>query len=452
MKLTIQEITAAVKGTLQNENGQDVTSVEFDTRKVTAGSLFVPLKGNRDGHAFIETAIENGAVATFWSLDPQKAPQEIAVILVEDTLTALQDLARYYLKQIQPNVIAITGSNGKTTTKDMTETVLAQKFITHKTQGNFNNDIGMPYTILQMPENTEKLILEMGMDHADEITILSKLAEPEVAAITMIGEAHIENLGSRLGIAKAKMEITDGLRKDGLLVIPADEPLLTELVKEVPATVERVGLTAGDLTAKILKEEKAQTIFEITGEIFQIPVPGAFNVKNALIAYAIGKWYGVSVSEIRQGFANLNLTQNRTQWLKAANGADILSDVYNANPTAMGLVLDTFANLPADGQRFAVLADMLELGPDSKAMHAGMADHISPERFDRIFLYGEEMAALKTELNERYPELPVDYFGKDEKERMIQQIQEQLSSNGSIVLKGSNGMGLTSVVSTLIES
>lgn len=452
MKLTIQEITKAVNGTLQNENGQAITSVEFDTRKVSAGSLFVPLKGNRDGHEFIQTAIENGAVATLWSLASEKAPQEMAVILVEDTLTALQALAKYYLQQIQPNVIAITGSNGKTTTKDMTEAVLAQKFITHKTQGNFNNDIGMPYTILQMPENTEKLILEMGMDHANEIIVLSKLAEPEVAAITMVGEAHIENLGSRLGIAKAKMEIAEGLQKDGLLVVPADEPLLTELVKEIPATVEKFGLGNGDLTAKIVKEEKTQTTFEVDGDVFQIPVPGAFNVKNALIAYAIGKWYGVSVEEMQRGFANLNLTQNRTQWLKAANGADILSDVYNANPTAMGLVLDTFGKLPSDGKRYAVLADMLELGPDSKKMHAAMADHITPDRFAGIFLYGGEMTALQKALAERYPKLPIHHFDKAAKNDLITAVKENLRSEDSVVLKGSNGMGLMEVVTALTES
>ncbi|MBX8935913.1 UDP-N-acetylmuramoyl-tripeptide--D-alanyl-D-alanine ligase [Enterococcus gilvus] len=449
MNFTTTIISRAVQGEVLAENEVTVTGVEFDSRKIQAGDLFVPLKGTNDGHEFVSKAIENGAKATLWSNDPATAPAGIAVILVKDTLLAFQALASYYLLEENPDVIAITGSNGKTTTKDMTESVLSQKFRTYKTQGNYNNDIGLPYTILHMPEGTEKLILEMGMDHAGEISILSELAEPDVAAITIIGEAHIENLGSREKIADAKMEITTGLASDGLLIIPADEPLLEERTNSVSQTVETFGIQKGDLSATILNEDKGATVFSVDDNGYQIPLPGSYNVENALIAMAIGRWFDVSTEEIFQGLAYVQVTQNRTQWLKASNGADILSDVYNANPTAMGLVLDTFAKLPTEGRRLAVLADMLELGADSYSLHASMAEHINNKDFQEIYLYGDEMKGLKLALADRYPTLAVHYFTKNDKAQMMQMLKESLQTTDSVVLKGSNGMGLIEVVEAL---
>ncbi|WP_313630769.1 UDP-N-acetylmuramoyl-tripeptide--D-alanyl-D-alanine ligase [Enterococcus devriesei] len=451
MNFTTTIIKKAVQGEVLTENEVTVTGVEFDSRKISAGDLFVPLKGTNDGHEFVSKAIENGATATLWSNDPATAPEDIAVILVKDTLLAFQALASYYLLEENPDVIAITGSNGKTTTKDMTESVLSQKFRTYKTQGNYNNDIGLPYTILHMPEGTEKLILEMGMDHAGEISVLSELAEPDVAAITIIGEAHIENLGSREKIADAKMEITTGLAPDGLLVIPADEPLLTERVHSLSQTIETFGIQSGELSASILNETKGATVFSVDDNGYQIPLPGSYNVQNALIAMAIGRWFGLGTDEIFQGLAYVQVTQNRTQWLKAGNGADILSDVYNANPTAMGLVLDTFAKLPTEGRRLAVLADMLELGEESYALHASMVDHINDQDFQEIYLYGEEIKGLKVALADRYPTLAVHHFNKEAKQQMIATIKASLKAEDSIVLKGSNGMGLIEVVEALQE-
>lgn len=303
MNFTTTIISKAVQGEVLAENEVTVTGVEFDSRKIKAGDLFVPLQGTNDGHAFVTKAIENGATATFWSHDPETAPEGIAVILVKDTLLAFQALASYYLLEENPDVIAITGSNGKTTTKDMTESVLSQKYRTYKTQGNYNNDIGLPYTILHMPEDTEKLILEMGMDHAGEISVLSELAEPDVAAITIIGEAHIENLGSREKIAEAKMEITTGLAPEGLLIIPAEEPLLEEKIRSLSQTVETVGIQSGEISATILNETKGATVFSVDDKGYQIPLPGSYNVQNALIAMAIGRWFDVTDEEIFQGLA-----------------------------------------------------------------------------------------------------------------------------------------------------
>ena len=217
--------------------------------------------------------MDNGAVATFWSLEATKAPSGIRVILVDDPLKAMQDLAKYYLAKVGAEVVAITGSNGKTTTKDLTASVLAQKYKTYKTQGNYNNNIGLPYTkhFCTCRWIPKKSFSEMGMDHAREITELSLIARPKVAAITMIGEAHIENLGSRAGIAQAKMEIVDGLRR-WAVDYPKEEPLLKPLTESLTRKIETFGLNTGELQAEVTSEEKTATHFIVNDESFMIPL------------------------------------------------------------------------------------------------------------------------------------------------------------------------------------
>lgn len=446
MNLTVKEIAEAL-GTAQKSE-TIVTNVEFDSRKITSGSLFVPLKGTRDGHEFINQAKENGAVATLWSKDLSEAPEDLLVFPVVDTAKAFQELASYYRQKIAPKVVAITGSNGKTTTKDMTEAVLAQKFQTYKTQGNYNNDLGLPYTILHMPETTEVLVLEMGMDHRGDLTLLSNIGQPDAAAITLIGEAHIESLGSRQGIAQGKMEITAGLKKDGILFIPADEPLLRPLVDSLKQKVVTFGLAEGSIQAQVLSTTKNSTEFVIGEQNFLIPVIGSYNVKNALVAYSFGRYFGLEDKEIAAGLKNFQLTKDRTQWSKAANGADILSDVYNANPTAMGLVLDSFAELPLRGRKILILADMLELGKDSEQMHIQMAQHIN-ENFAKVYLFGSEMKALYQILKNTYKH--VFYFAEDSKAALIKTVKKDLQPQDSLLLKGSNGMGLAEVITALQE-
>lgn len=450
MKLTIKEV-AALFGADHITDETVINQVEFDSRKVQAGDLFVPLAGVRDGHDFIDAAAKNGAVAAFWSRDSQELPAGVIKIPVADPLAAMQQLAVYYKKKLAPKTVAITGSNGKTTTKDLTAAVLSQQFITYKTQGNYNNNIGMPYTILHMPDDCQLLVLEMGMDHAGELTELSVMGQPDAAAITIIGEAHIENLGSRAGIAAAKMEIVQGLATKGLLLVPADEPLLLPLLAGLSQQVTTFGIQQGDISATVIAESKERTVFEVAGKTLEIPVIGAYNVKNALIAYGFGKHFGLSDSQIAQGLATVQLTKNRTQWLTAKNGAQVLSDVYNANPTAMALVLDTFGKLQtSDGRKLAVLADMLELGPDSRQMHAAMAAHID-DSYDTVFLYGTEMTALLNALTEKDADLTVYHFDKPNKSALIQIIKAELGPADSILLKGSNGMGLSEVVEALTE-
>ena len=447
MKLTIKEI-AQVLGISGIVDEREISSVEFDSRKIEKDGLFVPLPGTRDGHDFVHAAKENGAIATLWQKERANVPSDLVVLPVEDVTQAFQIIAQYYKQKIAPKTVAITGSNGKTTTKDMTASVLAQKYRTYKTQGNYNNDLGVPYTMLHMPDDTEVLILEMGMDHAGEIHFLSQLGQPDVAAITLIGEAHLENLGSRKNIAKAKMEIVDGLAKEGILFVPADEPLLTDLIAPISQEVQTFGLGQGDLQAEIVNETSESTEFEINDASFIIPVLGGYNVKNALIAYGIGCYFGLSMEQIKNGLAQVELTKNRTQWLQAKNGAKLLSDVYNANPTAMRLVLESFGRLTLPGRRIAVLADMLELGPDSSAMHASMAEAIVGF-YDFVYLYGEQMQALANRLTEL--NVPHAYFIPAQRQAFLEQVQKEIQPTDSVILKGSNGMQLSELVALLTE-
>lgn len=447
MKLTIKEI-AQVLGISGIVDEREISSVEFDSRKIEKDGLFVPLPGTRDGHDFVHAAKENGAIATLWQKDRVEVPSDLVVLPVADVTKAFQTLAQYYKQKIGPKTVAITGSNGKTTTKDMTASVLAQKYRTYKTQGNYNNDLGVPYTMLHMPDDTEVLILEMGMDHAGEIHFLSQLGQPDVAAITLIGEAHLENLGSRKNIAKAKMEIVDGLAKDGVLFVPADEPLLADLIAPISQEVQTFGLAQGDLQATIINETSESTSFVVNEETFVIPVLGGYNVKNALIAYGVGRYLGLSSEQIKNGLAQVELTKNRTQWLQAKNGAKLLSDVYNANPTAMRLVLESFGRLTLPGRRIAVLADMLELGPDSLAMHASMAEAIVG-RYDFVYLYGEQMQALANRLTEL--NVPHAYFIPAQRQAFLEQVRQEIQPTDSVILKGSNGMQLSELVALLTE-
>lgn len=458
MKVLLKEIANVVDA--QNDWSQwadtPISSVEFDNRKITQGALFVPLQGGtRDGHEFVPGALDSGAGATLWAANMGDAPEGTPHLVVADTLVAMQRLATYYLKQVGAKVVGVTGSNGKTTTKDMLAGVLSQRFVTHKTQGNYNNEIGLPYTILQMAEDTEVVVLEMGMTGFGEIEELSLLATPDVAAITMIGESHLEFLGSRQGIAQAKMEIVAGLKPEGLLVVPGFEPLLDELLTTVQQRVSRFGLDGDyDVQGTILEENPKTTVFTTnqTNGSLQIPVLGRYNVSNALIAVTVGRYFGLTDTEISQGLMTMNLTQSRTEWLVAANGAAVLSDVYNANPTAMGLVLDTVSSLPSDGRKLAVLADMGELGPNWQELHESMSRHLNPEVFAEVYLYGPMMATLAAKLVADHPGDWVKHYGIDDKDKLTTELLASLTPEDLVVLKGSNSMKLIEIVESLIEN
>ncbi|MGY3778457.1 UDP-N-acetylmuramoyl-tripeptide--D-alanyl-D-alanine ligase [Isobaculum melis] len=456
--LTLNEIAKAVQG--KNELGDwgtlSVSKVAFDTRKIEVGSLFVPLQGNADGHDYLADAMKSGATASFWSRPLAEAPKDFPVIQVEDTLQALQDLASYYLALIQPKVVGITGSNGKTTTKDMTEAVVSAKYKVHKTQGNFNNQIGLPITILEMPEDTEVAILEMGMNHPGEIAELSLIAKPDIAVITMIGEAHIEYFGSREKIAQTKMEIVKGLKPEGVLIIPGEEPLLqAEIQKIMPINYCTFGQSPlNDIHVLTTETQMKETHFtmNLAPELScKIPVIGQYNVNNALAALMVGKQLAVPVTDAVEKLATFGLTKSRTEWIPGMNDSQILNDAYNANPTAMNAVLDSFSALELNGRKLVVLGDMLELGELSTSLHESVAAHLNPEHISEVFLFGPEMEKLSNKLTSCYAPEKLHYYSTD-KAALIEALKATIKKEDQILVKASNGTGLGEVIEAIKQT
>ena len=452
MNVTLHEVAGVLAASNDISQFEDVTLAkpEFDSRLIGPGDLFVPLKGARDGHDFIETAFENGAVATLSEKEVEGHPY----LLVDDVLAAFQKLAQYVLEKSQVDVLAVTGSNGKTTTKDMLAQLLSTTYKTYKTQGNYNNEIGLPYTVLHMPEGTEKLVLEMGQDHLGDIHLLSELAHPKAAIVTLIGEAHLEFFKDRKEIAKGKLQIADGMPAGGLLLVPAD-PIVEDFL---PSQQELVRFGEGaDISITKLAERKDSITFEANflSDAIDLPVTGKYNATNAMIAAYVALKEGVSEEAIRASFKGLELTKNRTEWKKASNGADILSDVYNANPTAMRLILETFSTIPANpnGRKLAVLADMKELGEQSVNLHNQMILSLSPDVLDTVIFYGQDIAGLAQLASQMFPLGHVYYFKKtaeeDQFEDLLKQVKESLKEQDQILIKGSNSMNLAKLVEEL---
>lgn len=437
---------------------QEISVIDFDTRRLINDSFFVPLIGTRDGHEFIQEALHQGALSFFWQADHGPCPYtETPHIVVLDTQKAYQEIAQGYLRTVNPKVVAITGSNGKTTTKDMTYAVLKQSYRTYATVGNFNNELGVPYTILSMPENTEVLVLEMGMDHPGDLLTLVQIAPPDIAAITLIGESHIEYFGSREAIAKSKLEIIDTLPLTHPLVIPGNEPLLTQYMRKSQTTVT-FGISethAYDITATDIVKTAQATYFRllsVPNESFKIPVLGDYNVLNALIAIAIGMYFNIDIKMVNQGLQSFKLTKQRTEWCYTDTGIPILSDVYNANPTAVKAILSEFTDLKTSKDKRVILGDMLELGAQSKIYHQALSDDLDPEEILDVWLYGTCMKDLYDQLVNIYDLDHIHYYEIGQEALFYQDVKQSLSDNDIWLVKGSRGMQLDKLVQYLLDA
>ncbi|MFD0588063.1 UDP-N-acetylmuramoyl-tripeptide--D-alanyl-D-alanine ligase [Paenibacillus sp. GCM10027627] len=467
IKRTIGQIAAMCGAIHKGGRGDEpIAGVMTDSRLAGSGELFVPIVGDRfDGHEFAAAAVASGAKAMLWQKgrDIPEGMQDIAFLLVKDTLAALQRLSSAYRSELMVRVVGITGSNGKTTTKDMAAALLGTKYRVLKTEGNLNNHIGLPLTLLSMDEDTEVAVLEMGMSGFGEIELLTKLAQPDVAIITNIGDAHLLQLGSRSGIAKAKLEIALGLGEGGTLLYNGDEPLLTEGLQELSLS-EEIALRTFGLEED--NEWSAQQVeLEPYGSSFvalykgaatglgrlHIPVPGRHNISNALAAIAVARLFGVQPGDIAAGFGGLKLTGMRIEPGKAFNGAVVLNDAYNANPTAVRAAIDLVAGLSGFGRRWIVLGDMLELGPDENELHRGIGQYISEGKAEGVLTYGPlsaytaegALASLKSAADEGL----VRHF--DDKEQLAQWLKERLAPSDLVLVKGSRGMRMEQVVNAL---
>jgi UDP-N-acetylmuramoyl-tripeptide--D-alanyl-D-alanine ligase len=407
-----------------------ITDVHMDTRKIKEGSLFFAIKG---GNAHIEEALINGARLVIYD-DPNLKVQDERCIFVKDTVRFMQDLARDYRKSIGIKVVAITGSNGKTTTKDMVHSVLSKKYRTQKTQGNHNNHIGLPYTILRAHSSDEILVLEMGMSDFGEIDLLCSIAAPDYGIITNIGESHLEYLKSKENVFKAKGELIKYISSENTIIFGDDKYL-----KSVDGI--KVGYKEeSDFRISEFSENNSGSEFKLSGNRYFIPINGSYNALNASFAVALGLKMGLSVSEIQSGLREINLTPMRFQKIEKE---DILyiNDAYNANPTSMRLALETFDKLYNDGScKILVLGDMLELGEESEKYHRNIKESLDKVKADYIFLYGNEMKNLWS----RYQEDEKVFYFLD-KQDIIKKIAS-FDGKKVILIKGSRGMKLEEII------
>ncbi|WP_436953354.1 UDP-N-acetylmuramoyl-tripeptide--D-alanyl-D-alanine ligase [Staphylococcus shinii] len=450
IEVTLEQIQEWIPCEIDNEYmDQGIQGISIDSRDIKSQNLFIPFKGeNVDGHKYVAQALKDGAGASFYQKGmPLDERVDGPIIWVEDTLTALQQLAKAYLEFVNPQVIAVTGSNGKTTTKDMIESVLKPQFKVKKTQGNYNNEIGMPLTILELDLDTEISILEMGMSGFHEIEFLSNLAEPNIAVITNIGESHMQDLGSREGIAKAKSEITVGLQPGGLFIYDGDEPLLEPYVNQL-TNVDLISIGKNSTNSLVSQMESINNdgiAFTINKEErFELPILGEHNMKNATIAIAIGKRLNLSYDTIFNNLSKVQLTGMRMQQYHTSDNSLVINDAYNASPTSMKAAIDTLTVM--DGRKILVLGDVLELGPDSQIMHEQVGEYLDGKAIDTLFTFGTESQYISN-VGKQYVN-HVEHF--EDKQKLIQTIKTYVQPEDKVLVKGSRGMKLEEVVEVLI--
>ncbi|XHR28322.1 MAG: UDP-N-acetylmuramoyl-tripeptide--D-alanyl-D-alanine ligase [Chthoniobacteraceae bacterium] len=391
---SLQLISQWANGTLAGgEPARTVTRVCTDSRRLRPGDLFIALRGEAfDGHQFVAAAAQGGAAAAIvdgaYTGEPEPG---FTLIRVADTLKALQDIAAAYRASLPMRVIALTGSSGKTSTKDLLAAVLGRTFRVLKTEGNFNNHIGVPLTLLSAGVEHEIGIVEMGMNHPGEIAPLAAMATPESGVITNIGTAHIEFLHSREGIAEEKGRLAEALPPNGFLILKADDDFSTYIAHRSAARVITAGIGLGDFSAEVLETGISGSRFIVRGKgeeaKVSLPVPGLHMIENALLALAAGSCHGIPLSEGALGLAASQLTHGRLEQ-KKLGGIDFLDDTYNANPDSMRAALRTLATLPVKGRRIAVLGRMGELGGESERGHRSVGAEAAAARVDLLLAVG----------------------------------------------------------------
>src|SRR5437764_35282 len=373
--LSILQIIELAGAKLEQGDGQSsVERISTDSRTIKKGEMFVALHGeNFDGHKLVEAAAKAGAASAIVDLNWKgKVPAKFAIIRAQDTLIAYQNIAANYRKSLPLKVLAITGSNGKTSTKDFAASVLGRKFRVTKTQGNFNNHVGLPRTILEATSNDNIAVWEIGMNHPGEVAPLAKIAAPDAAIITNVGVAHIEFMGSREAIAQEKGMLAEAVGSAGTVILNADDPFSDGIGKRTRARVVFAGINDGTLRATEIEQSSGGSEFTIFEGAHRcrahLSVPGLHMVQNALLAVAAGRVFGIPLEECAIGLTTAPLIKARLQ-IKEINGVQFLDDSYNANPDSMKAALRTLVELHADGKKIAVLGEMRELGPETERGH-----------------------------------------------------------------------------------
>lgn len=439
------------EGLRESFHNIEIQGICIDSKKIKKGNLFVPIIRVKDGHDYVKEAMDNGAVASLWKKSYGTPPKGVAIIFVDDTLLALQQLAQFYRKELNVKVIGITGSNGKTTVKDIINTILNTTYRVHKTKGNFNSQIGLPLTILEMKRDTEFLILEMGMSEKGQIRNLSKIAQPDVAVITMIGQSHLEALGSREEIAKVKLEIIDGLKENGLFLYNGGEPLLLKNKNLSSINCKTFGETyTNDLFPTNVQLDEYGVHFKLNDSNIQYDVPlhGKHNILNTIVGIAVGQYYNVTAEKIQEALRQVNITHMRFQFLTAKTGFTIINDAWNASPSSMKAAIETLQKLKVYNKKMIVIGDMLELGKNAETYHREIGKMLNQESIQYVFTYGELAEIVAEEARKKYDIGKVQSFNS--KAKIAEEVLKFITKKDIILLKGSRGMALEEIVQNWI--
>ncbi|MCD8214394.1 MAG: UDP-N-acetylmuramoyl-tripeptide--D-alanyl-D-alanine ligase [Clostridiales bacterium] len=439
-KLTLREIGESTGGKLFNTDGSlEISRISTDSRKIDNNTLFIPLIGERfDAHKFIGDVVKKGTAAF---ISDRKVDTKAPYVLVDDTTKALGDIAAYYRTLFDIPVIGITGSTGKTTTKELTAAVLSAKYKVVKTEGNFNNHIGLPLTVFNIDETTEAAVIEMGMNHFGEISYLGKIARPSAALITNIGVSHIEYLGSREGILKAKCEIFESLKEGGAKILNGECDMLSTLRGKEENTCfygfdcGSCDVYAKDIEYVSLRETRFTAV--IKGEEIKLTLkdaPGKHMVLNALGAAAAGSYFGLSPEEIQRGISSFTPGDKRLNIIETERYT-LINDTYNANPQSVKAGIDVIA--PLQGRSAAVLGEMLELGENSPEYHREVGEYAAKAGIDVIVGIGNENVMQLTLGASFGGAKKVFYY--ENKEDFYKNIKKILKKNDTVLIKASRG-------------
>lgn len=452
--LTLENIAKVCGGVYvgsPEKKEQEVQGIVTDSRKVEEGFLFVPIKGARvDAHDFIDGVMEKGALCTL--TERELGEKSFPYIKVNSSLQAVKDIAEFYLKQLSIPVVGITGSVGKTSTKEMIAAVLEEKYNVLKTKGNFNNELGVPLTVFGLRPDHEIAVLEMGISDFGEMHRLAKIARPDTCVITNIGLCHLEFLKSRDGILKAKTEIFDFLESDGHVILNGDDDKLITVrdVKGIKPLFFGVdnhqGVWADEIESKGLKGISCQ--IHAGEESFKvlIPIPGRHMVYNALAGTAVGLTYGMNMEEIKKGIESLQSLSGRFHIIETGNRT-IVDDCYNANPVSMKASLDVLQD--ALGRRVAILGDMGELGKEEVEMHREVGVYAAARDIDKIICVGELAGDMAEAARLAAPTKDIVHFA--EKESLLEALPEMIRDGDTILVKASHFMEFEKVVEMLKE-
>lgn len=467
--MTLEQIAGACGGTYvgtEEDKKKEISGAVIDSRLVETGYLFIPIKGAKvDGHRFIPDVFAKGALAVLseQELDHPAGPY----ILVKSAEAAMKRIAAYYRRTLDVKVVGITGSVGKTSTKEMIASVLSQKYNVLKTEGNLNNEIGLPLTIFKIREQHEVAVLEMGISEFGEMNRLSEMAYPDICVITNIGTCHLENLHTRDGILQAKTECFSHMKENGIAILNGDDDKLCEkkTVNGRPAVFYGMGKAAAVMeTENGEKNLAAKSIYATDVEVMgltgtkavihigeisfpvEIPIAGEHNVYNALAAASVAVQLGLSAAEIRRGIESVQTIGGRSNLIHK-DGITVIDDCYNANPVSMRASIDVLSKAP--GRKLAVLGDMGELGAGERQLHYSVGEHFKGKGIDALFCTGVLSREIINAVQANSPETDIHYM--ESKEDLIKEIKAYRKAGDTILVKASHFMGFSDIVKELIQ-